>query len=61
MFGPSPPVIYVSEYTPWDYYNSQDLGFDFFLQKRSAPPALNDYLSLKLDCENPKKLLSGLP
>ena len=26
-----------------------------FLQKPSASPALNDYLSLKPDCENPKK------
>ena len=40
-------------------YNFQDLGYDF-LQKPSAPPALNEYLSLKLDCdESHKKFYLG--
>ena len=34
-------------------YNFQDLGCDL-LQKLSAPPAFNDFLFLKLDCENKK-------
>ena len=42
-------------------YNFQDLGYDvvFLLQKPSASPAWNDYLSVKLDCENPKRTVSG--
>ena len=43
-------------------YNFQDLGYGgcfIFLQNPSASPALNDYLSLKLDCENSKKKLSS--
>ena len=39
-------------------YNFQDMGHDF-LQKLSTLTALDDYLSFNIDCENPKKLLSG--
>ena len=42
--------------SPETDYNFQDLGYGgFFLQKPSASPALNDYLSLTLYCENSKK------